>query len=84
MKYVKNKEKKMKQSSDYYKKNRDIVIQKNRVYRESNIETINERRKKMYICPCNPNKELLYDHKSRHNQTLKHIKFLATVQETKE
>lgn len=83
IKYNNNKERILNNCKKYYQKNIETIKERNRTYRENNIEKIKERKTKKYICPCTPDKELNFEHKSRHNRTLKHIKFLES-QETKE
>lgn len=82
--YNKNREKHLQVCKEYYANNSEVIKARVRNYREKNIEKIRERKKKTYICPCEPNNEKNYEHKSRHEKTLKHQKYLQSLEETKE
>jgi hypothetical protein len=81
--YSKNKEKHLQQCKKYYEINREYIQERNQKYREINSEKINISRKRLYQCPCSPDKELLHDHKSRHNKSIKHQKYLQSLEESK-
>lgn len=82
--YNKNRERHLEVCKTYYANNSEVVKARVRNYREKNIEKIRERKKRTYICPCEPNNEKNYEHKSRHERTIKHQKYLQSLEETKE
>ena len=55
-----------------------------KTYRENNKELIKERKSSLYTCPCSPDKSLTIGSKARHERTIKHQKYLQTLEETKE
>jgi len=81
---VATKQMKLMQRKIHYENNIESLLKKSKLYRENNRESIREQRKKIYICPCSPDKELLKDHQSRHERTKKHQKYLQSLEETKE
>ena len=77
--YHKNKEVLLQRCKAYYEKNSEDVKKRVQKYRENNTEKIKERKSKLYTCPCTPNKEMLFDHKSRHEISKKHYKYLDSI-----
>lgn len=78
--YENNREKK----KLYYEENKESISEKKKLYYENNREKIREKRQRTYICPCQPDKELLLDKKTRHERSIKHQKYLQSLEEKKE
>jgi hypothetical protein len=67
----------------YQENNRESIREQRRTYRENNKELIREQQKKKFICPCNQNKEISFYQKARHEQSIKHQKYLQSLEESK-
>ena len=70
--YQDNKEDIAKQHKQYYEANKGAALEQIKQYREANRDKIQKRR----VCECG--KESLFDHKSRHERSEKHMKWAAT------
>lgn len=82
--YTNNREKILKQNELYNKTNSEHMREYKKKWYIENREQIREKKQRTYICPCSPDKELTVSKRSRHEQTLKHQKYLQSLQETKE
>ena len=75
--YIENHREQIKESTKaYYKNNREHLIEYQKTYRENHRE--------LYTCPCSPNKQITQSNKLRHEKSLKHQKYLQSLEETKE
>ena len=67
-------------SLEQYYKHREARLTRCNEYRHENAEQIKQIRSKLYSCPCGSS-SILFDHKSRHERTQKHIKFMNELQD---
>lgn len=84
----KNRESIQEKLRTYYDINRKKICEKSKIYYQKNREhitqKIRDRQPKKYVCQCSPDNEMRLDSKARHEKTLKHQKYLQTLEETKE
>lgn len=64
--------------------NREHIIEYQKIYYENNAEYLKEYKKILYVCPCSPNNQITVGSKARHERTIKHQKYLQSLEETKE
>ena len=62
----------------YYEDNIDKIKENRKQYREDNIDKIRENKSKIYTCECGSS--FRQDHKSQHIKTIKHQKYLNTIE----
>ena len=73
-----NKEILAKKDKEYYENNKEEIKKKDKEYYENNKEDINQKRKQ--ICDCECGSSIRISDKARHLKTLKHQKYLNSLQ----
>ena len=65
----------------YYENNREQIKENSKIYYENNREQINELASRLYTCYCSPDKQITSGHRSRHEKSIKHQKYLQRLEE---
>jgi hypothetical protein len=73
-----NKDKIHDKKKQYYEDNKENIKENRRQYYEDNIDKIRENKSKIYTCECGSS--FRQDHKSQHIKTIKHQKYLNTIE----
>jgi len=63
---------------EWYKNNKEKILEERKEYYEANKEKISEKSKEKYTCACG-SIDITIGHKARHETTLKHKKYLASL-----
>ena len=76
-----NSEKMQHKKKEYYQRKKDDILKDRKKYRNENAESIKQWKSEKYCCDCGS--EVSKSHKSRHENSVKHIKYLNSTQHEK-
>ena len=73
------KEDEKKKDDEWYKNNRERILEEGKKRYQENKGKISEKKKETYICPCDPTNHITKSHKTQHERSKKHQKYLQTL-----
>lgn len=80
--YIDNNDKVKLKKKEYYQRKKESILDYQKMYRDKNVEAINKLKAEKNLCMCGS--EITNSNKSRHEKSVKHMKYLNSLTQKEE